>query len=126
MKLPLSLALAMTALLPAAHGQSIPKGRVDVVPDDIRQEVIAQMQRTFVYPQLVIWKFDFMQPYPTDGMAVCGRVNFPSSTRRYIGEQAFFAHLRNGKVAESGIVAQRQNEDPVLANAAAYKIACSP
>ena len=124
MKLPIVLALGSVAYLSAAHGQVIPKGRVEIVPDDVRQAVIAATQRTFIYPQLVIWKFDFIQPYPTDGIAVCGRVNFPNSTRRYVGEQPFYAHMIGGQVIESGVVAQRQNEDPVLANAAAYKIAC--
>jgi hypothetical protein len=129
MKLPIALALASVACLAClngARGQAVPKGRVENVPDDIRQAVIAEMQRTFVYPQLVIWKFDYMQPYPTEGIAVCGRVNFPSSTRHYVGEQQFFAHLTNGEVIGSGIVAHRQNEDPVFASAAGYKIACGP
>ena len=108
----------------AAHAQVVPKGRVDDVPDDVRQAVIDRMQRTFIYPMLVIWKFDFIRPYPTDGIAICGRLNFPDSTRHYVGEQPFFAHMSGGRVTESGIVARRQNEDPVLANANAYKIAC--
>ena len=120
------LALAAPLCLGSLHpslAQTL-TGRVPDVPDDIRQIVIEKLQKTFIYPMLTIWKFDFMQPYPTEGVSVCGRVNFANSTRHYIGEQNFYAHLRGGKVFEAGIVARRAQEDPVLGNATAYKVAC--
>ena len=99
--------------------------RVTDVPDTLRQAVIEQLQKTLVYPELAIWQFDYMQPYPTEGVAVCGRVNYPNSTRRYVGYLKFFAHMRDGHVIKAGIVSPSVRDDPVLSNATAYKIACS-
>ena len=109
----------------AMHAQEAPKSRVTDVPETIRNAVIDRLQKNFVYPQLTIWKFDYMQPYPTEGISVCGRVNYLNSTRRYVGELNFFAHIRDGKVVQAGIVSHSVREDPVLGNADAYKIACS-
>lgn len=99
-------------------------GRSDDVPPEVRQAVTDRFARGFLLPNTVMWKFDYTQPYPTGGLAVCGRVNYQNSTRRYVGEQPFFARLQDGRVIQSGIVARSKIEDPVHANANAFAIAC--
>ncbi len=94
------------------------------VPDDLQHAVIEHLQHTFIYPDLVIWHFKYMQPYPTSGIAICGTLDLPDSTRRYEAAQPFYARYLDGRVLESGIVSPRQNEDPVASNRAAQEIAC--
>ena len=123
------LALAATAATPAASwaqsGPASVPGRSDDVPADMRQAVIDHFARSFLLPQLVLWDFQFRQPYPTGGIAVCGGVNYPDSTRQYVGKMPFFARFQSGRIVQAGIVAKSHVEDPVHANANAFKIACS-
>ncbi len=116
----------MLAGLAPGPGRADPKltGRVTDVPDELRQAVIYHLQHDFVYPDLVVWDFQFIQPYITGGIAICGQLNLADSTRRYVGMQPFYAIYVSGNVTSAGIVAKRQNEDPVLSNRAAFKIAC--
>ena len=107
----------------APTGQSAP-GRSDDVPQALRQAVMDKMARGFVLPDSVVWKFDFTQPYPTGGTSVCGRVNYQNSTRRYVGEQPFFARLLSGRVIKAGIISPSKIEDPVHAVADAFAVAC--
>ncbi len=108
----------------APAGGAARLGRSDDVPQAFRQAVIDKFARGFMLPQTVLWKFDYVQPYPIGGFAVCGRVNYQNSTRKYVGEQRFFARLQDGRVTQSGIVARNKMEDPAHANADAYAIAC--
>ncbi len=127
MRLFLSVAASAGLLMAAQlHAQPKPNGRVTDVPDNVRQAVIDHLQHTFVYPDLVIWHFEYMQPYPTGGLAICGNLDLPDSTRHYERAQPFYAHYVDGRVVESGIVSPRQNEDPVFSNRAAFGIACQP
>ena len=103
--------LAWLALIVPAQGQPAPKGRVSDVPDDVRQAVIDRLSKTFLYPQLVIWKFDFAQPYPTGGTSIWG----PTTTR---------APRPDGRIVQANIGAARQNEDPGGADATGYQVAC--
>ncbi len=119
---------ALGAVPPAAQSAAAPPvvaGRSDDVPADMRQAIADHFARSFLLPQLVRWDFLFLQPYPTGGTAVCGLVDYPNSTRQYVGKLPFFARFQNGRIVQSGIVARSYMEDPVHANANAYKIACT-
>jgi hypothetical protein len=98
-------------------------GRTEV-PPAMRQLVIDHFAKSFVLPQLVIWKFDYAQPYPTGGTAVCGRVNYPDISRRYVGEQPFFVRFKDGVLVESAMMSRLAIDDPVGASRHAYTIAC--
>jgi hypothetical protein len=109
---------------PAKSDALAVRGRSDDVPADMQQAITDHFMHSFVLPQLVLWDFRFLQPYPTGGIAVCGTVNYPNSTRQYAGKVPFFARFENGRIIQAGIVARSHFEDPVHANANAYKIAC--
>jgi hypothetical protein len=115
------------AAQPASPPAAMPAltGRSDDVPPDMQQAVIEKFARSFLLPQLVMWDFGFMQPYPTGGIAVCGFVNYPDSTRQYVGKLPFFARFQAGRIVQAGIVARSHLEDPVHASADAHKIACA-
>jgi hypothetical protein len=108
--------------LPASEDQPASEG--PDVPAWIKQAVKDHYARQFMMPDVVIWKFDYTQPYPTGGTAICGRVNYTNSIHRYVGFQRFYALIKYHRLIESAIVSVSLMEDPVHASADAYAIAC--
>jgi hypothetical protein len=94
------------------------------IPIETQTLIKARFRNTFLLPELVQWKFDFTKPYPTGGIAVCGRVNYQVSTRRYVGFRPFMALVVDGRVTDHRIVPGVYAEDPTYASLAAYKVAC--
>jgi hypothetical protein len=108
----------------AGDGTATPAGRSQNIPADKQQAIIDHFAVNFVLRDMVIWKFVFSQPYPTGGIAVCGTVNYPDSTRRYVGSRPFYARFVDGKIVTATIVVSGSRNDPAHASADAYKIAC--
>jgi hypothetical protein len=75
-------------------------------------------------PDLAIWRFDSVRPYPGGGDIVCGKVNYQNSTRVYMGMLGFYVVIRNDRVGLSGIEANNAMEDPTGAFKFAYHNLC--
>jgi len=88
-----------------------------------QQVVIEHFRSTFVLPQFTQWRFDKAGPYRLGGTLICGGVNFQNSVRRYVGEQPFYAVVRDGKFTEGGIVGNAV-QDPAGTVQFAYNILC--
>jgi hypothetical protein len=112
--LPGLLAALLTLPCPAAAGEP-------TLAD--RQAVIEHFRPIFVLPQFTRWQFDDAKPYRLGGTLVCGHVNFQNSNRVYLGNEAFYIVLKEGKYQEGGIVGN-EIQDPSGATAFAYKILC--
>lgn len=117
---PRVLALFLFAAIPAlaAGPDRLP------VPDSIQQLITDHFSQTFLLPNLVNWNFIEMHKYAVGGYAVCGTVNYPDSTRRYVGAAPFFSIIRNGEFQEGEVVTRNALQDPVQATRRAYAIAC--
>jgi hypothetical protein len=124
----LCLALGMEA--PAAafgHGQDAAPpdaGSAGDITPAMRQTIRDRFRKIFMLPDTVLWRYDFTRNYPTGGISVCGRVNYQDSTRRYVGFLKYYARFTDGKIVDTGILPRNANQDPVHANADAYRIAC--
>jgi hypothetical protein len=101
----------------------IPTASVDDLSADAKQVIKDHFRKNFMLPDIVLWKFDYLRAYPTGGTAVCGRVNFPNSTRQYVGYKPFYALFQHGDLTGSVIVA-REEADPERASPKSYNIAC--
>jgi hypothetical protein len=95
----------------------------DTVPPDLQRITMEHFLPSFVYPDLVQWEWDSAKPYPLGGTAVCGKVNFPNSNRRYLGYKEFYALVVDGKYQEGGIVGNNV-QDPAGAIGFAYRTVC--
>ena len=105
-------------------GAHAPNLNVDDLSAAAKQTIKDRFRPSLILPELALWKFDELRPYPTGGVAVCGRVNFPSSTRVYTGDKPFYALFQHGQITAAAIV-ERIEEDPVRATASAWAIACT-
>jgi hypothetical protein len=76
-----------------------------------------------VLPDFTKWRWDNAKPYPLGGRLICGHVNFQNSNRRYMGEEAFYAVVRDGKYREGGVVGN-MIQDPAGTVRFAYKTLC--
>ena len=76
----------------------------------------------FVLPQTSIWRFSDVRPYIDGQTLICGKVNFQSAMRRYVGFQRFFAAIDHDQI----ILAQLENpdEDPSGKLAAKLDLLC--
>ncbi len=109
--IPLSLA---SAALPAGAGS---------VPLETQDLVEAAISPQLVLPQTALWEFDFRVPYSEGGELVCGRVNYQSAMRKYLGPQRFYAIIQGGVVKRS----QLQDPpyvDPTGAEAERFRLLC--
>jgi hypothetical protein len=78
-----------------------PAGGADSIPLETRDLVQAAISVHLVLPQTARWEFLFMTPYAGGGKLVCGRVNFQSAERRYVGPIRFYAIVASGRVTRS-------------------------
>ncbi|HTZ69234.1 MAG TPA: hypothetical protein VMB71_01150 [Acetobacteraceae bacterium] len=112
------LLLTLVSLLLAAAAEP------GSVSTNLQQSIVASLGRMMVLPQTTVWQFDWSKPGPAGGTLVCGHVNYQDSTRHYLGLQPFFAIVRNGKVAESGIQTKSGAVDPTGAISYSYDQYC--
>jgi hypothetical protein len=119
------LSAAAVALLTAIPPAAAQDGSADDVTQPMKDSIEAYFHKSLLLPELAIWKYDFTRPYPTGGTAVCGRVNYVVSTRRYYGFLPFFVRFKNGKLVE-GAIAVPPKVNPIQAPTYAYRIACGP
>jgi hypothetical protein len=83
----------------------------------------AEISPQLVLPQTALWQFDFKAPYSEGGELVCGRVNYQSAMRKYLGPQRFYAIIKNGAVQR----VQLQDPpyvDPTGAEAERFRLFC--
>jgi hypothetical protein len=104
---PCSLAAALAACLALAWpARADPPPGTESVPLDIRDAVEAAIAVHLVLPETARWTFEFMAPYITGGKVVCGRVDYQSAMRTYVGAKRFYA------VVKHGVVTLSQLQDP--------------
>jgi len=84
-----------------ADAPSGPPAGTEKVPLDIRDLVEAEIAPHLVLPETAKWDFEFMAPYITGGKVVCGRVDYQSAMRRYVGPKRFYAIIKHGAVSVS-------------------------
>jgi hypothetical protein len=101
----------------------VPSTDIDDLSVEAKDLIKEKLKKIFMYPDLVLWKYDSLRPYPTGGVAVCGQVNYPDSTRAYTGYRPFFAVIRDGKLFSADVPA-REDRDPRQEWLAAFHIAC--
>lgn len=68
------------------------------VPMDVRDMVEDAIGRNLPLPESADWHFDFMAPYGGGGQVVCGRVNYQSLQRKYVGMTNFYAVVKSQTV----------------------------
>jgi hypothetical protein len=88
-----------------ARAGDLPPG-TESVPLPIRDAVEAAIAVHLVLPETAKWTFEFMTPYITGGKVVCGRVDYQSAMRQYVGPKRFYA------VVKHGVVTLSQLQDP--------------
>jgi len=117
-------ATLLTALvsLPCAGANAVPAG-TQAVPMEVQDLVEAALSPHLVLPQTARWDFTFMAPYISGGNVVCGRVNYQSAMRKYVGAEPFYAIVKRGAV----VVALLQDPpwvDTTGAEAERFKALC--
>ncbi len=118
----MSWATCLFAVLMAAL--AAPQAFANPVPVPTQRLVQAHFAPILVLPATAIWRFEVLKPYAGGGDLVCGHVNFQVSTRRYLGFLGFYAVVQNGKVANGGIEADSEIQDPTGAFKFAYQTLC--
>jgi hypothetical protein len=105
-RLAAALAIAIWSVCPwPGRAADLPPG-TESVPLDIRDAVKAAIAVHLVLPETAKWTFEFMSPYVTGGTVVCGRVDYQSAMRQYVGAKRFYA------VVKHGVVTLSQLQDP--------------
>jgi len=108
--------------VPVGAQEALPAG-TQSVPLETQDLVEAELSPQLVLPQTALWQFDFRAPYGPGGEVVCGRVNYQSAMRKYLGPQRFYAIIKGGVVKH----AQLQDPpyvDPTGAEAERFSLLC--
>ncbi len=76
------------------------------VPMEIRDIIEDAISPKLVLPETARWDFQSISPYPGGDKVVCGRVDYQSSARQYVGYHRFYA------VMDGTTISTLQLQDP--------------
>jgi len=81
-----------------AGAQTVEKDSTDTVPMDIRDIIEDAISPKLVLPETARWDFQSIAPYPGGDKVVCGRVDYQSSARQYVGFHRFYAVMDGTRI----------------------------